>query len=340
MPHVPRPCGLRARGPQYDPLSRFIATGTIPCKSAISAAPACASRRRARLQQFRRAHRLEASRKVVDKALDLGITLFDTADTYRRRSAARRTFSARCSAPRRKDIVLATKFGKPMDERRHQRRRFAPLHHVRGRGQPQAAEDRLDRPLPAAPARSADADRGNPACARRPGPPGQGALHRLLQLPAWQVAEALWTSEHLGLAAVRCRARTNTACWCATERELMPATQAYGSGLLPFFPLASGLLTGKYRRNAPLPADARLPACSASRDRFLTDANWPIVEKLQDFAQARGQTCWSSPSAGWRAAAGRQRHRRRHQPEQVEQNVKAVDWTPAERAEMDRITKG
>ena len=60
--------------------------------------------------------------------------------------------------------------------------RLAALHHGRGRGEPQAAQDRLDRPLPAAPARSADADRGDLAGARRPRAPGQGPLHRLLDL--------------------------------------------------------------------------------------------------------------------------------------------------------------
>ena len=120
---------------------------------------------------------LETSRKVIHKAIDLGITLFDTADIYAGMGGSE-TVLGQVLGDRRKDIVLATKYSKPMSNGRHQAGRVAALHHVRGRGQPDAAEDRLHRSLPAARLRSADADRGNPAGAGRPDPAGQGALHR------------------------------------------------------------------------------------------------------------------------------------------------------------------
>ena len=120
-----------------------------------------------RLQQLRRPHRPRRDQRVVHRALDAGITLFDTADIYGNRGGSER-FLGELLGDRRKDIVLATKFGMAMDDAGVLQRRLAPLHHVGGRGEPQAPAHRLDRPLPAAPARPADADRGDAARARRP----------------------------------------------------------------------------------------------------------------------------------------------------------------------------
>ena len=120
---------------------------------------------------------LETSRKVIHKAIDLGITLFDTADIYAGMGGSETVLGA-VLGDRRKDIVLATKYSKPMGKdgtRQGASRRYIMSG---GRSQPDAAEDRLHRSLPAARLRSADADRGNAARARRSRPPGQGALHR------------------------------------------------------------------------------------------------------------------------------------------------------------------
>ena len=95
-------------------------------------------------------------------------------------------------------------------------------------------------------------------------------------------------------------------------------------GLLPYFPLASGLLTGKYRRNVALPTGTRLASTQRLADRYLTETNWAIAERLDDFAQGRGHTLlelafsWllaQSPVASVIAGATK--------PEQLEQNVKA-----------------
>ena len=123
----------------------------------------------------------------------------------------------------------------------------------------------------------------------------------------------------------------------------MPAARAAGMGMLPFSPLASGLLTGKYRRNTPLPAGTRFANTQRLADRYLTDRNWAIAEKLGDFVEARGRTMlelafsWllsRAPVTSVIAGATR--------PEQVEQNVKAGAWslTGEELAEIDRITAG
>ena len=126
------------------------------------------------------------------------------------------------------------------------------------------------------------------------------------------------------------------------DKESIPAMQAYNLGLLPFFPLASGLLTGKYKRGAAAPEDTRFGKNAGLRDRYITARNEDIVEKLQAYAQAHGHTMLEL-AFSWLAArpqvasviAGATR------VEQVEQNVKAVGWalSAEEIAEIDGITK-
>ena len=91
-------------------------------------------------------------------------------------------------------------------------------------------------------------------------------------MPAWQMVEAQWTAKQLGLGGfVSCQDEYSLLVR-DIERDVIPAARAYGLGLLPYFPLASGLLTGKYRRNAPMPAQARLTTTQRLADRYLTDA--------------------------------------------------------------------
>ena len=120
-----------------------------------------------------------------------------------------------------------------------------------------------------------------------------------------------------------------------------PGGNKCGLGLLPYFPLASGLLTGKYRHDAPLPEGARLTKTQRLADRYMTEANWSIVAKLRAFCEARGKTMlelafsWllaRKPVASVIAGATR--------PEQIEQNVNAASWTLSaeDLAEIDKIT--
>jgi len=160
-------------------------------------------------------------------------------------------------------------------------------------------------------------------------------------LLAWQVVEAAWTARHLGMPGfVSCQDELSLLVR-GNEAELMPAMRAYGLGLLPYFPLASGLLTGKYRRNQPMPEGARLTGTQRLADRYLTDANWTAAERLGDFAEARGHTLlelafsWllaQAPVSSVIAGATK--------PEQVSANVAAGGWvlTAEELAEVDGIT--
>ena len=113
-------------------------------------------------------------------------------------------------------------------------------------------------------------------------------------------------------------------------------------GLLPYFPLACGLLTGKYRRNETMPANARLTNTQRLADRYLTEANWARTEALSDFCAERGRTMVEL-AFSWLAAqpavssviAGATK------PEQIESNVKAASWklTADDLAKIDVITK-
>jgi aryl-alcohol dehydrogenase-like predicted oxidoreductase len=160
-------------------------------------------------------------------------------------------------------------------------------------------------------------------------------------LPAWQIADAVWTSRCHELSAFVSGQDEYSLLARDAERELLPALSALGLGLLPYYPLAGGLLTGKYKRGKPLPDGARLTYTKASAERFLIDRNWTKVEQLESFCSERGHSLIELAFA-WLAArqpvasiiAGATR------PEQIDANVKAVAWqlTAAEIAEVDRIS--
>jgi len=283
---------------------------------------------------------LEATRTVIHKALDLGITLFDTADTYGERGGSE-TLMGQILGDDRKRIVLATKFGMPMDDvgvKVGGARRYIM----------QAVEDSLRR------LRTdwIDLYQMHQTDPRTPIEETLRALDDLIRqgkvryigcsnFAAWQVVEAAWTARAHNLHAFASHQDEYSLIFRKPEAELMPATRRYGLGMLPYFPLASGLLTGKYRRNAAMPADARLTKTQRLADRYLTERNWQIAEALGDFVEQRGRTMlelafsWllaQAPVSSVIAGATR--------PEQLEQNVKAGDWvlTADELAEIGRIT--
>jgi aryl-alcohol dehydrogenase-like predicted oxidoreductase len=161
--------------------------------------------------------------------------------------------------------------------------------------------------------------------------------------PAWRIAEAEFTARAMNVNRfISCQDEYSLVVR-DIEKDLLPAAQEYGLGLLPFFPLASGLLTGKYKRGAAAPADTRFAQAPALRDRYATARNEDMVEKLKAFAQARGHTMLEL-AFSWLAArpqvasviAGATR------VEQIEENVKAIAWTLSadELAEVDGITGG
>jgi aryl-alcohol dehydrogenase-like predicted oxidoreductase len=283
---------------------------------------------------------LEATRKVIHKALDVGITLFDTADVYGERGGSE-TCMGQVLGDARKRIVLATKFGNPMDdtgEAEGGSRRYifsaveASLRRLKTDWIDLYQLHLADPHTPIEETLRALEDLSRA---------GKIRYYGCSNVPAWQVVEAQWSAKTLNLAGfVSCQDEYSLVVRNA-ERDLMPAMRAYGLGLLPYFPLASGLLTGKYRRNMPLPEAARLTKTQRLADRYLTEANWSKSEKLIDFAERRGRTplelafSWllaTAPVASVIAGATK--------PEQVEQNAKAGAWklTEDDLVEVDRIT--
>jgi aryl-alcohol dehydrogenase-like predicted oxidoreductase len=144
----------------------------------------------------------------------------------------------------------------------------------------------------------------------------------------WALVESMWISKTEHLTPFISAQNQYNMLDRSIESELAPACLKYGVGVLPYFPLASGFLTGKYRQDAPLPEGARLSAPnSPMAARILSDENYEKLTRLEDFAEARGHTMIEL-AIGWLASkpyvgsviAGATR------PEQVEQNARSADW--------------
>ena len=281
-----------------------------------------------------------ATRLVVHKALDLGITLYDTSDTYGVAGASEE-YLGRALAGHRNEIVLATKFARPMDSA----------------GRLQGASRRyiisaVEASLKRLGTDYIDLYQQHIADPLTPIEETLRALDDLVHqgkvryigcstLSAWQVVEAQWTAKHLNLAAfVSCQERYNLL-----ERQLddalMPVIGKYGLGLIPFSPLCNGLLTGKYRRNRPMPEGARLTTTPRIAERTLTDANWEMVERLTLFCEARGCSLLEL-ALGWllRRPAVASVIAGATTPEQVAANVRAAEFAPSpeDMDEIDRLT--
>jgi aryl-alcohol dehydrogenase-like predicted oxidoreductase len=145
---------------------------------------------------------------------------------------------------------------------------------------------------------------------------------------AWQAAEAAGVSKQLGLNSFISVQPNYSLLNRDAERELVSFCQAYDMGIIPFFPLASGFLTGKYRRGEEPPEGTRLAGMQGPmRDRYLTERNFAILDVLESFAEGQGHTV-AELAIAWLLAqpqvstviAGATK------PEQIEANVKAADW--------------
>jgi aryl-alcohol dehydrogenase-like predicted oxidoreductase len=278
---------------------------------------------------------------VIHKAIDLGITLFDTADIYSNMGGSE-TVLGEVLGDRRKDIVLATKYSKAMAEdgtKQGASRRYifeaveASLKRLKTDYIDLYQQHDYDPLTPIEETMRALDDLVR-----------QGKVRYIgnSNFPAWRIAEAEYVARAMNVSRfISCQDEYSLVVR-DIEKDLLPAAQEYKLGVLPFFPLASGLLTGKYKRGEAAPADTRFGKVPRLRDRYINPRNDDIVEKLQAFAQKRGHTMLEL-AFSWLAArpqvssviAGATR------VEQVEQNVKAIDWalSAEEIAEIDGITK-
>jgi aryl-alcohol dehydrogenase-like predicted oxidoreductase len=235
-----------------------------------------------------RTQTVEGSQAVVDAAFDAGITLFDVADIYGGEPGLSEEILGRCLAGRRDSVVVATKFGADMrgangpdfgarGSRRYIRRAVeASLrrlgtdyidlyqYHVPDRVTPieetLAALDELVR---------------------------EGKVRYLgsSNFAGWQVVEADYIARAADGTRFISAQNYYNLLHRAPQAELVPACEAYGVGVLPFFPLENGLLTGKYRRDEAPAAGTRI---GDAKRALHTDADWDTIEAIRDFAEQRG----------------------------------------------------
>jgi aryl-alcohol dehydrogenase-like predicted oxidoreductase len=283
---------------------------------------------------------VERSRRVVDRAIDLGITLFDTADVYGNRGGSESQLGEILGA-RRSSIVLATKFGMPMD----------------GEGKKMGASPAYIAEAVDASLKRLKTDVIDLYQLHRPDPKTPiaetlGALNDLVKkgkvraigcsnMPAAELDAAHAEAAKNGWAHFVTAQDEYSLVNRSVERELLPAIERHRMGLLPYFPLASGLLTGKYSKGAEAPSNTRFGRMKPLTDRYMTEENWRIVEGLTQFVHAKGRTLLEL-AFSWLLAqptlasviAGATR------AEQIEQNVAAASWklTKEEIAEVNHIT--
>jgi aryl-alcohol dehydrogenase-like predicted oxidoreductase len=283
----------------------------------------------------------DQTKAVVDRALDLGITLFDTADIYGPGGLSEEFLGAALKE-RRRNAVIATKFVGPMGE--------GPLW---GGASRRYIFDAVEASLRRLGTDYIDLYQVHFPDAKTPIEETMRALDDLVRagkvryvgcsnFTAWHVVEAQWVARAEHLSPFVSVQNQYNLLDRRIERELVPACRKYGLGVLPYFPLASGFLTGKYRRGEPPPEGTRLALMGPRGEQTLTGANFDVLERLQSFAEQRGHTMVDL-AIGWLASqphvssviAGATK------PEQVEQNVRAGEWrlTPEESAEVAGMTR-
>jgi aryl-alcohol dehydrogenase-like predicted oxidoreductase len=262
----------------------------------------------------------DQSLAVIDAALDAGITLFDTADIYGQGTSEE--YIGRALEGRREGVVLATKFGSPMDERPEERRgtrdymRWAIEGSLRRLRTDVIDVYQLHRP-----------DEGTPI------EHTLEALHELVQegsvrhigssnFSAAQLEEADRIARERGLTRFVSAQNEYSFVKREIEDEILPLCERLAVGMLPYFPLASGLLTGKYARG-----EAATEGRLAGRD--IPEEQWDRLERLQQFAEERGAPLLSIAIGGLAAMpavasviAGATT------PEQVVANAAAGEWEP------------
>jgi aryl-alcohol dehydrogenase-like predicted oxidoreductase len=278
---------------------------------------------------------------TVSAALDAGITLFDTADIYGNRGGSEESLGLALRG-RRDDAVVATKFGMDMGDgaiargsRRYIRR---------------AVEDSLRRLQ----TDWIDLYQYHQPDNVTPVEETLAALDELVDegkvryigssnFEGWRVVDAEWTARTAHGSRYISAQNRYSLLEREAEREVVPAALRCGVGILPFYPLAAGALTGKYRRGEPLPAGTRLGDNPQRAAHVLTDSAFTLLERLEAFARERGHTLLELAIAGLAARpavssviAGAT------SPEQIRSNAKAGDWelSPDDVAALDRALQG
>jgi aryl-alcohol dehydrogenase-like predicted oxidoreductase len=263
---------------------------------------------------------LEGTRAVVNTAIECGINLLDTANSYGDKGGSEKLLGQALKG-RRDEVVLATKFGSDMGE---------------GPGVARGSRWYIRRAVEASLQRL-QTDHIDLYQLHRPDgitpiEETLAALDDLVRegkvlyvgssnLAAWQVVEADWVAARAGITRFISAQNHYSLLERKAEAELLPACEKVGVGVLPFFPLANGLLTGKYRRGQDRPSGTRM----ANAD--ISERTWDRIEKLHAFAAERNRTLLELAFAGLlvhpsvsSVIAGAT------SPEQVKSNAVAGDW--------------
>ncbi len=286
----------------------------------------------------------DGTRAVVDAAFDAGITLFDTADIYGTPHGSSEECLGAALEGRRDEVVLATKFGMDMEGLNGADRgaRGSRSYIVRA---VEASLRRLgtdyldlyqihtpDEATPIEETLSALDDLVRSGKVRYLGNSN---------FAGWQIADADWTARTAGLTPFISAQNQYSLLHREVETEVVPACEQFGLGLLPFFPLDSGLLTGKYQRDTAPPAGTRL--AQERYQRWLDGADWDTIEALTAYGKERGHSLLDVAIAGLAAQpavssviAGATT------PEQVRANAAAGAWrlTPEDVAALDDVLAG
>jgi aryl-alcohol dehydrogenase-like predicted oxidoreductase len=271
---------------------------------------------------------LDATRAITHAAIDAGITFFDVADIYGPEPGVSESMLGEVLGDNRDDIVLATKFGMDMQGAN------GADHGVRG-------SRRYIRRAVEASLRRLQTDHIDLYQMHEPDPvtPIEETLTALQELVAegkvryvgssnfagWQVVEADWVARSTGASAFISAQNKYSLYDRTAEHELIPACEHTGVGLIPFYPLEYGLLTGRYKRGEPAPEGSKLSGASGR----LENADFDRIERFEAFADERGLTPVQVAIGGLAAQpavatviAGASK------PDQVRSNAEAGEWEP------------
>jgi aryl-alcohol dehydrogenase-like predicted oxidoreductase len=285
---------------------------------------------------------VHGARAVADAAIDEGITLFDTAEVYGADGGGSERVLGEVLAGRRDTVVLATKFG----GRRAAATGYGPAAGAKGgRGYiRRAVEESLRRlrtdyidlyqlhiPDPSTPVAETAAALDELVTS------GKVRYIGHSNLAGWQIADAAHTAERAGRTPFISAQNHWSLLERGAEAEVVPAARHFGLGVLPYFPLANGLLTGKVRRGQAVPAGTRI----ASSPHLVTDEKLDTVEALIAWGADRGVSVLDIAIGGLAAQPGcASVIAGATTPEQVKANAAAGNWEPtaAELAGIDTIT--
>jgi aryl-alcohol dehydrogenase-like predicted oxidoreductase len=294
---------------------------------------------------FSRRVDLDGVRGILSAARDVGVTLLDTADVYGDPPGGSEALLGEALQGQRDEFVVATKFG--MDMRGENGRDFGARgsrRYIRRAVEGSLRRLRTDHidlyqlhapdevtPIEETLATLTDLVR-------------EGKIRYLgcSNFVGWQVADADWTARSAGLERFVSVQNRYSLLDRSIEEEVVPACETFGLGVLPYFPLEYGLLTGKYRRGEGAPAGSRADL-DPTRAQWLRDADWDRIEAVEKYAEVRDLSVLDVAIAGLAA-----------QPavasvisgatsgEQVRTNAAALRWEPTESdlVELDELTRG